>query len=80
MFSDDGAQELLEKREAEIRAKAGGLFGSGLILNFVWFEFYLDLICCDVQAEAHERRVREKEERAQKEQQRMLQQQQGKRP
>jgi hypothetical protein len=48
-------------------------------MGVVWLGFDWNLTVYDVQAEAHERRLREKEERAQKEHLRMLQQQQGKR-
>ncbi len=45
----------------------------------IWLGFDWNLMLYGVQAEAHERKLREKEERAQKEHLRMLQQQQGER-
>lgn len=59
---------MLERREAEIRAKVRALSLNPCLFRGVspW-----------MQAEWHERRVREKEERAQQEQLRQLQQQQG---
>jgi hypothetical protein len=70
---------MLERREAEIRAKvcfAASAFSPAFAICFSYPALF-SAVNRLLQSEWHERRMREREERAQHEQQRMLLQQQG---